>query len=237
MRRGITLIELLTAMALSGIVLVGLVSVFGAAVAQQLSDGQKREEFEASIGFEQRMRKLISHAYLSPVATDQNSFFIGRTVSGSSLGANASDEIVFTTVGTGIPGNATNTAETDFEARNQQLGPVGGTVEIAITLTPIGQGGEGEGVYIREQRPADSDPDQGGFESVLDAGVESISFEFFDGTDWIGDWDTTVTRGLPRAVRVTYTLVDDETQRMFVVRLANEAPVAPVQEEGGEDGT
>jgi type II secretory pathway component PulJ len=231
------LIELLTAMALSGIVLVGLVSVFGAAVTQQLTDGQKREEFEASIGFEQRVRKLISHAYLSPVETDLNSFFIGRTVSGTSLGSNASDELVFTTVGLGIPGNATTSDEVDFDARNQTLGPVGGTVEVAITLTPIGQGGDGEGVYIREQRPADTDPDQGGFESVLDSGIESISFEFFDGTDWIGDWDTSVTRALPRAVRVSYTLVDEsETVRMFVVRLANEAPAAPV-EDGGEGGT
>lgn len=237
-RRGITLIELLTAMALSGIVILGLVTVFGEAVQQQLTDGQRREEFEQSIGFEDRVRHLISHSYLSMVEGDQNTFFIGRTVSGSSIGNNAADELVFTTLGTGIPGQALTTTEVDFDARNEQFGPIGGPVEIAITKNPIGQGGDSTGVFLREQKPSDSDPEQGGFESVLDDGIESVSFEFFDGNDWVSEWDSLVTRALPLAVRVSYTRVEDtETVRVFVVRLQNEAPAQPQEEEGGEGGT
>jgi len=237
MRRGITLIELLTAMALSGIVIMGLVAAFGAAVSQQLTDGQKREEFELSIGFEERVRQLIAHAYLSPIAEDQNTFFIGRTVSGSSLGNNAADELIFTTIGTGIPGQALTSTETDFDARNQQFGPIGGTREIAITRSPIGQGGSGDGVYLREQQPSDSDPEQGGYEVVLDDGINDVSFEFWDGTDWIADWDTAVSRALPLAVRVSYTRSEDSSNvRVFVVRLQNELPAQPVEEEGGNGG-
>lgn len=234
MSRGITLIELLTAMALSGIVLVGLVSVFGAAVSQQLTDGQKREEFEASIGFEQRVRNLIAHAYLNGDQNDTNSYFHGRNVSGNSLTSNGSDEIVFTTVGTGIPANATNSSEADFDARNQQFGPIGGPTEVAISMTAVGSGGGDGGVFLREQKPSDSDPDQGGYESVIDGDIESVSFEFFDGTDWVGEWDTGAQRTLPTAVRVSYARVDDpENVRTFVVRIPNQAPVQPVQEGAG----
>lgn len=235
MRRGITLIELLVAMGLSGVVVLGLVAAFGAAVNQQLTDGQKREEFEQSIGFEKRVRNLLSHAYLSGIPNDQNTYFLGRTMSGaSSLGSNASDEVVFTAIGNGLPAGALNSTEVDFDARNEQFGPVGGPLEVAITMTPVGQGGDSTGVYLREQKPADSDPDQGGFEQVIDDRIEAVSFEFHDGVDWIGEWDSALEGGLPRAVRVSYTITDDpETVRSFVVRLTNEAPPAQQEEEGG----
>lgn len=236
-RRGITLIELLTAMALSGIVLMGLVSTFAMAIQTQLADGQKREEFETNAAFEQRVRNLISHAYITTDAADLNTFFHGRTLNGaSSLGANASDELTFTTVGTGVAGSAINNAETDFDARNQAVGPVGGVKEVSISMTPVGQA-SAEGVFLREQEPSDTDPDQGGEEQVMDSGIASVSFEFFDGTDWIGDWDTDTNRTLPLAVRVTYQRTDDEgTNRVFVVRLTNQVVNAAAQQGGANGG-
>ncbi len=233
-RRGITLIELLTAMALSGIVLMGLVATFAAAVQQQITDGQRRELFEQNAAFERRVRQYISHAYMSEDAADQTTFFHGRTLNGaSSLGANAADELTFTTVGIGVPGNAINNEETEFEVRNQTLGPVGGAQEISISMTPIGQSSS-EGVFLREQSPSDTDPDQGGMESIIDQGITSVSFEFFDGTDWIGEWDSALNRSLPLAVRVTYERADEEGEtHVFVVRLANQLVAAPQGEDDG----
>ena len=48
--------------------------------------------------------------------------------------------------------------------------------------------------------------------------VDTLSFEFYDGTDWQTTWDTTTmtTRRLPSAVRVTYKFTDEETEHVLV---------------------
>jgi prepilin-type N-terminal cleavage/methylation domain-containing protein len=236
-RRGITLIELMTAMVLSGIVLVSLVSVFATSVQQQLTDGQAREAYETEASFEERVRKYLSHAYLNPDPANQTTFFHGRVLNGASaLGSDAADELVFTTIGTGVTGAAANSTETDFAARNQQFGPVGGTNEVSISMTPVGQGGDNQGVFLREQNPSDTDSEQGGYESIMDPDIETVSFEFYDGTDWLGEWDSDSNRSLPRAVRINYTRSgDSDTVHTFVVRLVNEAP-AVADQQGGANG-
>ena len=78
------------------------------------------------------------------------------------------------------------------------------------------------GVIIREQHPADGDNTQGGTESVLDPDVTSLTYEFFDGSDWQPTWSTSNgTKRLPAAVRVTYQVKDEDSQRVLVIRLPN----------------
>ena len=75
---------------------------------------------------------------------------------------------------------------------------------------------------MREQRPSDGDAYQGGYESVLDSRVASMSFEFWNGETWQGEWDTLTqgSRRLPAAIRVTYTFDGEEsTPHSFVVRI------------------
>ncbi|MEQ1935628.1 MAG: prepilin-type N-terminal cleavage/methylation domain-containing protein [Fimbriimonadaceae bacterium] len=220
--RAFTLIELLTAMALSGIVLIGTVAAMGVAVRTQNADGARRAEFETKLGFENRIRKILGHAYVSSDPNNTNTYFIGRVLSGGSeLGDSASsDELVFTAVGMGVPSNVQATTETDFEQRNATFGPVGGPTEIGISMQAVGDAGDRTGIFIREQHPADSDTELGGYESVLDDGISGVSFEFFDGTDWIGEWGNDGARTLPLAVRVTYQRTDEEdTTHVFVVRM------------------
>lgn len=209
-------------MALSGIVLIGIVGAMSVAVSTQRNDGAKRTEFEGKLGFENRIRKLLTHAYVSPQEDSTTTYFIGRVLSGGSdLGTSASsDELVFTVVGLGVPANVQASTEVDFEQRNATFGPVGGPTEIGISMQAVGDAGDRTGVFVREQHPADADTDLGGYESVLDENISGVSFEFFDGTDWIGEWGQDGGRTLPLAVRVTYQRTDEEdATHIFVVRM------------------
>jgi Tfp pilus assembly protein PilE len=114
-------------------------------------------------------------------------------------------------------------AESDLEQLNTDYGPQGGVTEIAISLSAVGDPGQYSGdLYIRTQHPADADYTQGGTERVLDDSVQKIQFEFYDGTNWDGGWDTTSSgmHYLPAAIRVHYWLkADPDTEHVFVVRL------------------
>lgn len=111
----------------------------------------------------------------------------------------------------------------DLQTLNTSYGPQGGIDEIAISMTPVGNPGAAPGgLYIREQRPADADYTQGGYERVLNPDIHSIGFEFYDGTQYLGSWDSTANgqRHLPAAVRITYTLnAEPDIQHVFVVAL------------------
>jgi len=72
---------------------------------------------------------------------------------------------------------------------------------------------------------------------VLSPDVQSIGFEFYDGTQWVGSWDTTAAgqRRLPAAIRVSYKLTaDPNTTHVFVVRLplSDVTPNNPVSNGG-----
>jgi prepilin-type N-terminal cleavage/methylation domain-containing protein len=226
-RRGFTLIELMTAVALSGIITIALSLAFSVATRAYRDTPLPRQAFEAERGPEAQIRKLLETAFVSTDAADQNTYFIGQTAdSGSNVGdSQGADQLTFTRLGGRVAGNAFNSAEESFEERNRALGPVGGVTEVRISLTPFGEAGDRTGLFLRTQTPSDSDPEQGGFEELLSPEIAGVSFEFFDGTDWQTSWDTRAgQRTLPTAVRVTYTLRDQEEEnatKSFIVRLKN----------------
>jgi hypothetical protein len=79
-------------------------------------------------------------------------------------------------------------------------------------------------MFERIQRPVDADPLQGGFESLVSADVSEIGFQFWDGSEWLTEWDTrSGTRRLPAAVKVQYRLTDESTDQLhqFVVIIPN----------------
>lgn len=225
MRRGVTLLELLTVLVIAVLLAAGLAESFSAAVHYQLNARAPRQTFRAQADFEDRLRNAIARAFVDSDLANDHTYFIGRV---DATGNNANDsgtgstELIFTTEGASLPGLAAESPDTDFQVRNETLGPIGGVTENRMALTPIGEAGNTQGLFLRKQTPADEDPDQGGFESVLSDQVTSISFEFYDGTDWVAEWDTqTADRRLPAAVRITYTLLDDETSHVLIVKLRN----------------
>lgn len=240
-RRGITLVELLLALAISILVTMaaGNAYVFGSRTSKNLSTG--RETFARQAAFESSLTELFSHAYLDADATNLTTFFMsGDVLAGQSASSNSSssggeDALVFTVVGRKVPSPLLKSAD-DFETNNGKYGPVGGVSEIQLGTTPVGEGAAGrEGLFLREQTPSDGDATQGGDESLLSEDIETIRFEFYDGTQWLTTWDTTTqaTRRLPSAVRVTYKFRDETADRTLVLALpaSDVTPENPVVEE------
>ena len=224
-RRGITLVEVLIAASIAALVMLaaGTAYVAGLRSARSLSLG--RNAIAQQTAFENRLRDLFSHAYVDADATNPNTYFVsGDALSASSTtlstsGSGDDGTIAFTVLGERPPSTLLSSTE-DFETNNQNFGPVSGVTEIQLGTTPVGSppGGQ-EGLFLRQQSPSDADATQGGTESLLLGDVQTLSFEFYDGSGWVTTWDTNSqgTRRLPSAVRVTYRLKDDEEDRILVV--------------------
>ena len=225
--QGLTLIELLTALAIAGILVAALSSAFSASVRYQVRAPQAREQVRAQVAVEDGLRNVLEHAYVDQENAAAVTYFVGRSDPGSesTLGSGESaTEVVFTALGMRLPGSVLgDDSEMSFEDRNRTHGPSGGLVEVRLGLTPIGDAGSRTGLFIREQNPPDEDVDQGGYERVLDDRIQTISFEFWDGNEWVAEWDTrTGERRIPAAIRITYSLASDsESRKAFVVQLKN----------------
>jgi len=225
LRRGISLLELLAVLVIAVLLSTSLATSFSAAMQYQMRTKPIREAQLQQIAFEDRLSKLLSRAFVDDDQANANTYFVGQL---DPSGSNANDagtgatELIFTVAGGALPGSAIASQEADFETRNEQLGPVGGMTECRLALTPIGEAGNRTGLFLREQTPADEDPDQGGYESVVDDRIAAISFEFYDGTDWVSEWDTrTAERRIPAAIRISYIFDGEETTRQMVVKLRN----------------
>jgi hypothetical protein len=149
----------------------------------------------------------------------------GAATTGTSTAAGSgdADTLMFTVMGRSVPGSVLASDPTDdFETDNTSFGPQGGIAEYAVSTTPVGDSQGKSGVVIREQVPADQDATQGGTESIIEPDITKISFEFFDGTQWQSTWNTfaQTTRQLPAAIRVSYTMPNEDQDRVFIVGLA-----------------
>jgi len=52
----------------------------------------------------------------------------------------------------------------------------------------------------------------------LMGGVESMYFQFHDGTSWLDTWDSTTSSNLPVAIKVQLALATDETQANYFLQ-------------------
>jgi type II secretory pathway pseudopilin PulG len=235
LRRGLTLIEMMVALGMAVLILIALSGSLTVAFNWQRRQPEVRERHERITRFQDRMRSLLQTAYVAPDAEDPVAYFIGDVSSGAGEYA---DQIAFSAVGNPPAGAYLNDADDDFEGLNTKFGAQGGRTEYSISTVPVGSSPYESGLYVREQRPADGDPTQGGYESMLNQEVESIQFEFFDGTDWIGTWDTRNDgRRIPAAIRMTYHLAGETADRVFVVRLPHSdvTPDNPITQDTGDD--
>lgn len=213
-RAGYSLIELLVAMAIVGILIAAMGRTYVLTMQQDAQVQSGREQIQAQRAFENRVAELFRHAYLSADTTSQTTYFVATD------NGNGPDTVTFTMLGD-LPNQAYMDSDQDFESLNSDYGPQGGVAEISISISPVGNSPFTDALYLREQRPADGDPLQGGYESVLHSDVTSVQFEFYDGSTWITSWDTReqTTARLPAAVRITYRLSSESSDRTMTVRL------------------
>lgn len=231
---GISLIETLLVAGITLLMLLGATSTYVAANNFQSKVGPREERLATARAFEDRITRLLENAYLSAAADDVETFFVASTAGGQEITPSVSesatlpDSLCFTSIGQQVSGAYINSTDT-FENLNTQYGPQGGIGEYGISMTAVGDAGSRQGLFIREQRPSDGDAFQGGYESVMSENVTSIGFEFYDGTQWVTEWDTTTSgeKRLPAAVRITYTLDNDEGNSHTVVVRLNYSDVTP----------
>jgi len=233
-RSGITVLEVFVAMVMTAILATSITLSFAEELRVQRAVEARRADENRTNATEKEISRMLRGARLSDSLTDTTSYFQGLTDSGANapIGVN---RITFTTTAPGVP-LASLLSTADFSTQQTKNGPVGGVAEVSFGTGPIGNAGGQSGLFERIQRPSDSDPTQGGTESLLDPNIASIGFQFWDGLEWIGTWDTTTnitttTHRLPAAVQVTYTLQNDEynTQHVFVVAVpsSNVTPQNP----------
>ncbi|MCX7799754.1 MAG: type II secretion system protein GspJ [Fimbriimonadales bacterium] len=218
--RGVTLVELLVAAAISIVVFAAGSAAFLAALGTQRRLADEDERWVRRIRFEDTLRSLLRSAYLAEGVDRTDTYFLAYAGANAAEG-NIADTVTFTALGL-RPAFRAVVSSDDFETRNEALGPVGGLREVSISTTPVNPPGNEQGAFLREQTPADGLPDEGGWERLLWDEIGTLQFEFWDGTAWQTGWDTNAdpNLGLPLEVRVTYTLREaPDDPRSFTVRL------------------
>ncbi len=219
--QGITLLEVLVVAVCMAVLIGASTSAVFTAIRHTSKVKASRSVYNRNALFEDRLRSILQNAYLSSVATDPNSYFLGgQDVVEVPNGTTDESQLVFSGLAQRIPSEVLESTD-DFETLNQQYGPEGGLTEFSLSLTPVGSAPVEQALFLRKQTPADGDPAQGGLESILDSDIVSISYEFYNGESWDTSWDTTALNPprLPAAVRITYRRIDDESDHFFIVRL------------------
>jgi len=219
-QKGLTLVELVVALIGIALIFMALGGTYGAAMSWQERSVNADSRIDDDGRLEKQLTALIQDAYVIALEADQTSYLIGSNSEGV---GETSDTLTFTRLGAPPFSRYLNSDEEDFTVLNENFGVQGGLEEVSLSLVPVGSGAQGEGLFLRQQRPSDGDATQGGREKLLDENITALSFEFFDGEQWMPTWDTVTTgpRSLPAAVRIYYTLADESEPRTLVVRLMN----------------
>jgi len=216
--RGLSLIELLMAMLILAIMIPALTMAVSSAVRYENRMDEAYQVSSEKVAFEDRLKAIIEKAYIKGTPGDTTTYFVFS--SASNTNDETADTLTFTSIGN-TPAKPMMASEDSFESLNAVYGPQGGIREVSLSMVPVGNAGDNEGLFIREQVPADTDITQGGIEQVLNANIASVRFEAWDGTQWMTSWDTTTmaTPRLPSAVSVYYRFIGEDQERLLVIRL------------------
>jgi type II secretory pathway pseudopilin PulG len=202
----LTLIELLVALVVVAFAMAAVSRTFQAGLSFEGRYGKALDERLSRSNLEDRLSRLFEGANL------KSGFVFPAKSQGSGL--------TFCTWSAPTAFAYRTSQSQDFEALNSRFGPQGGAAEIGISTEPTGNSEMTEGLFVRIQRPPDNDPSQGGEETLADPTVREAHFEFFDGTNWVNDWDSREQDKdkMPRAVRMTLIRADS-SQQDIVLRL------------------
>lgn len=234
MKRGFTLVELLVVMGMTLVLVGGMSAAYYQAVRYATNTPLRLEEYQERGKLEERLKTLFEQAYLTGIADDTLTYFTTNTAGGI---AADTDTLTFTTLGVLPEGGFLGLRdERTQEELNEVYGPQGGVAEVSFSTVPVGEAAQGEGLFLRIQRPSDGDPSQGGRETLLIPNATGVYFEFFDGLDWIAEWDTRAGQArLPASVRLVYQLPDEAVQRILTFRIIGSdiTPTNPLTESTG----
>lgn len=186
--RGFTLLELLLATAVSAIVLLAINATFFGALRLHNTTHEKIDRdlvLQRALGI---VRRDLAGLMLP---TGGNGVTLAGQLQSSDFSSSATDP-----VGERVsPDFYTNSGKVDGWSSFSEV------QRVSYFLAPATDGSNTKNLLraiTRNLLPVqETAPD----EQMLLAGVSSASVEFFDGIDWIEDWDSTVTSTLPTAIK------------------------------------
>jgi general secretion pathway protein J len=216
-RLGMTMIEVLVAMAIVTIMMLGVWRSFSATVTATEMTTDIQERYSTVRNAMDRMAAELATAYLSfnvnPVETRHFTMFEGRNDS-------SGDSVTFSSFGH-------LRIRRDANESDQAI--------IQYFLAPDPEDSERTHLYRRETKRLTGDlpEDLRRFAPayVLCEDVDSLEFEFWDPTreEWIDEWRTTVAEGqpdrLPPRVRIKLGIKNDGAEQYFVTQT-----ILPMQE-------
>lgn len=227
MRRGnsgYTLLEFLVAMVIMGIITPGVTLALRAAtVAMDRSEARAARMQQVRAAFDVLTRD-ISYAVLpsasqsssasedSSTISEPTSWFVGTDDSSG----NADTDSLEIITASGRVGYAEMLADNTSDAAEE---PPSYLVQVVYSLEPS-ESGEGFNLIRRHRSPPSPDGDRSDLlvEEVVVRGVSGLNFSYFDGTDWLDSWDTTLDTelGLPLAVRIVLTIREGNTEEVYI---------------------
>ena len=69
-------------------------------------------------------------------------------------------------------------------------------------------------LFRREDWNVDGTLEEGGRSLELAEGVDAINFRYYDGGEWVDDWDSRIKGGLPKAIEVVLVMRDPRRERI-----------------------
>lgn len=209
---GFTLIEILIAVSIMSILLVGLymtffsVSAAGVRIESELEQTRQLRRFMDIIQTE-------LHSSFYKASNDRTLFEGGfKGHSGrerSSLG--------FTWFG--------------YPRLGRALGPDSRPASELIAVRyyikeATGEGGE-YGAVLYKTRWNPYEKEGAGYSAEVMENVQSFALSYFDGKDWVSGWDASRSKKLPAAVKIELTLRDAESSQLYssIVRISMEGKV------------
>ena len=220
---GYTLLEFLVAMVIMGIITPGVTLALRAAtVAMDRSEARAARMQQVRAAFDVLSRD-ISFAVLpsasqgsstsdSTTISEPTSWFVGSDDSSGNIDTDSLEIIT----ASGRVGYAEMLADNTPDAAEE---PPSYLVQVAYSLEPS-ESGEGFDLIRRHRSPPSPDGDRSDLlvEEVVVKGISGLDFSYFDGTDWLDSWDTTLDTelGLPVAVRITLTIREGNTEEVYI---------------------
>jgi prepilin-type N-terminal cleavage/methylation domain-containing protein len=188
MHRGLTLVELLVAMTIGSLLIVSVVST-----TVTITRTRNRVDERVSRSGEARLALAAVVAQLRNVRRDwtrDRPPVVGSTTPrwGGGSGNDRIDLLVIS----------------DRPARPDA--PESDQFEVSFYLTRR-QGVPWPTLVMRKDHELDEFPGEGGLETVVAEGITALTFEYFNGEDWLREWSELEPLG-PKAVRVTVVATD-----------------------------
>ena len=254
-RAGFTLLELLVALAMAGIIAGSLYSALRTGVRARTSAEAAVEPVRTAALATALLRADFESA--RPTAGALSGPFVGTDTTGDA--GLAADTVEFYTLGSPTDSVATAAAATAGASNAGPAGMVGAAApatatgearRVQVGLVPYpGAGGFTEQVLVRRVytnllSQVELEP----YEEVLCRGVRSLNIRYFDGLSWQDNWDSTLAEdNIPSAVEVTVEFdrsVDGQVKvfsfpRIFLVSCSTPSPTSGSQgsSQGAAGGT